>query len=435
MAPPAPPGRHVPFALQARKKITAFSKGLSIVLAAAAEPLMRYTTIYLALATALPVIKVTWLYGACQGMVIATPEFVIIGAFTIAEGAIKAGQKVWGVILLMICIALAAIMVATFVDIFIVSFNDLAIKLLNFSRCLAAVGFTVALGKLDKDEEEDAGPAQLQPAHPQLVQREELKAAVEHIKEELAQQVTEGLQNIRADVRSHVHVTEDMATGQMPQSLAGPGENTADRSARFERPLGERTLETGADTQEDRTLVPAEKKETLGPDKLELTLQFLREHPERATEEDIDAQLALLLGLKRPASARFWRLKAQELLTTAAAQEETSTNEQGAYSRLLTYVQHHQPTTQKAIAVHLSISERTVRRHLAAMRKSGQLPGAWIAESGQDTEEKAATDAAMSSHEKRSDAERIDAVSSLRNDRGEEDRTPDNNLPLLRVVK
>ena len=156
--------RKAPFALRARRRITGFSKGLSIVLAAGAEPLMRYTTIYLALATALPFIKLPWLYAACQGIVIATPEFVIIGAFNIAEDAIKTGQKVWGIILMIICIAMAGIMIATFVDIFIVQFSDLAINILNFARCLVAVGFTVVLGKLDKDDEEEQGQSAQSPA-------------------------------------------------------------------------------------------------------------------------------------------------------------------------------------------------------------------------------------------------------------------------------
>jgi len=51
------------------------------------------------------------------------------------------------------------------------------------------------------------------------------------------------------------------------------------------------------------------------PEKLEQTLQFLAEHPELVDnwESGADTQLAAYLGLNRPASARFWRLKAMEL--------------------------------------------------------------------------------------------------------------------------
>ena len=51
------------------------------------------------------------------------------------------------------------------------------------------------------------------------------------------------------------------------------------------------------------------------PEKLEQTLHFLAEHPELADHWDTgsDEALAASLGLKREASARFWRLKAMEL--------------------------------------------------------------------------------------------------------------------------
>ncbi len=152
-----------------------------------------------------------------------------------------------------------------------------------------------------------------------------------------------------------------------------------------------------------------------------MTIQFLRDHLGHANDENIDAQLAPVLGLKRPASAAFWRLKAIEMMNAADAQEAESRNEQGAYSRLLAYVQAHQPTTQKEIAATLNISERTVRRHLATMRKSGQLPATWMedrtADSGQEIDEKADNTADMSSHQHEHEA----------------DRTADNVLPFRAV--
>src|SRR5579885_928406 len=47
-------------------------------------------------------------------------------------------------------------------------------------------------------------------------------------------------------------------------------------------------------------------------DKLQITLQALKARPDTSDEE-----LAKLLSLKRPASARFWRLKATEILNAA----------------------------------------------------------------------------------------------------------------------
>jgi len=61
--------------------------------------------------------------------------------------------------------------------------------------------------------------------------------------------------------------------------------------------------------------------DTLLPEKLEQTLQFLAEHPHLVDHWELgaDAQLATYLGLKRGASARFWRLKAMEVWPTYSA--------------------------------------------------------------------------------------------------------------------
>jgi len=108
-----------------------------------------YSTVYLALATSIKAIYYPPVYSLTEGIVIAAPEFVLLGALSIAENAIQAGQKKWGYILLCICLALAGGMIATFVDIFLVKFTDDALKYLNFARCLVAVGFSIALGKLE----------------------------------------------------------------------------------------------------------------------------------------------------------------------------------------------------------------------------------------------------------------------------------------------
>jgi hypothetical protein len=51
-------------------------------------------------------------------------------------------------------------------------------------------------------------------------------------------------------------------------------------------------------------------------DKLELTIKAMEENSDITDEE-----LAVILSLTRPASARFWRLKADELLRMAAEQQ------------------------------------------------------------------------------------------------------------------
>jgi hypothetical protein len=152
--------RKTRWATIARRKISSFSKGLSEILAGAGEPLMRYAAIYLALATGVSVIKWMPLYNFAQGLVIATPEFVLLGALSVAEIACESDRdRKWGRLLYWICALLALIMIATFVDIFIYQFPDVAIKGLNFARCLVAVGFSVVLGKLEDDEQEQGAVA------------------------------------------------------------------------------------------------------------------------------------------------------------------------------------------------------------------------------------------------------------------------------------
>jgi hypothetical protein len=406
--------KQIPFSVRAGKRITKWSKALSIILAASAEPLMRYTTIYLALATALPVIKIAALYSACQGVVIAAPEFVIIGAFNIADEELKreGGQRTWGWILRGICLLMSLIMIATFVDIFIVSFDELALKLLNFARCLIAVGFTVTLGKLDRDEEEDEGTASAPAPAPS---QEALDQALTKLKDDL-------LQQIRVEVRSHVHVVEEADRTPKESNLLSSGDRTATPPAIGQE--SERTPESEEDNERATDRKAAAKVERTGEDKLELTLDFIRENPGRASSPDFDALLAAHLGQKRPASARFWRLKAQELLDAAS---EKGNNEQGAFARVLAYVQMHEPTTQKAVAASLSITERTVRRHFAALRKSGQLPFAWTCsdeDSGQSSEQDSTTPAV---------GQRTPESGQLE-ERTEDNETQDSNASLDNVV-
>jgi hypothetical protein len=249
-----------------RKHITAVSKGVSEILAALSEPFMRYSTIYLALATSIPVVKWMPLYTLCQGIVIAAPEFVLLGALSIAEQACKGSQKTWGVLLYMVSILLACIMIATFVDIFIVTFSPLAVQCLNFARCLVAVGFSVVLGKLEKGDDEDAGT---------------------------------GSPSMASVSPTAPSSTPPTVPAPVPPSKPAPVSIMASEVASI-----------GANGEKQ--------------DKLTLALDFLRIHPERANAPDADTQLAEILGLKRPASARFWRLKAMEMIEAETIQRKTS---------------------------------------------------------------------------------------------------------------
>jgi hypothetical protein len=81
-----------------------------------------------------------------------------------------------------------------------------------------------------------------------------------------------------------------------------------------ERPITGQIVAIGQDTQPDQPGV-APVTGTLSvdgnPDKLQMTIESLRANPDIT-----DEALAERLSLKRPASARFWRLKAIEILNT-----------------------------------------------------------------------------------------------------------------------
>lgn len=213
--------------------ITDKSKGVNELLAALGEPLMRYATIYLALATGIPYIKFAPAYTACQGIVISVPEFVILGALGVAEGACKEEHnKKWGIALYGICALLALIMVATFVDIFIYQFPDIAVKSLNFARCIVAVGFSITLGKLDQDTtsgDQAAQPAQAQPPAPPAIDltpihqaMETLTTQVEQLADTQEQRATEHT-TLAGEVKSlqaNIHLSLHQQITESYESLA-----------------------------------------------------------------------------------------------------------------------------------------------------------------------------------------------------------------------
>jgi len=69
--------------------------------------------------------------------------------------------------------------------------------------------------------------------------------------------------------------------------------------------------------------IPETPRPTRETDTLDLTCQFLREHPEYAdSSQEAEQALATYLGLAQPASARFWKIKALEILQAEAAHQD-----------------------------------------------------------------------------------------------------------------
>jgi hypothetical protein len=180
--------------------ITTAFKGVAELLTRIAEPIMRYATVYLAIATALPALRYEPLYYVAMIIVIASPEFILVGALSIAEAGFKQGRKGWSVALFVVCGLLAIIMTATFMEVFkILIFNDYAHHILNFSRCMIAAGFSIVLPKLD-----GVSPANVQSIGSNLVQIEQQVNALSDQMNLLIGQVQQMFNVQRQEVQSLV---------------------------------------------------------------------------------------------------------------------------------------------------------------------------------------------------------------------------------------
>ena len=123
---------------------------------------------------------------------------------------------------------------------------------------------------------------------------------------------------LRRALASGVRLTPaPSATTQHPTSELAP--ETMDEKNEENRPitghfvtLENSTGELTADTSRNGTTTGSINDKNANPDKLQMTIEALKANPNMT-----DEALAELLSLKRPASARFWRLKAIEILSTS----------------------------------------------------------------------------------------------------------------------
>jgi hypothetical protein len=118
------------------------------------------------------------------------------------------------------------------------------------------------------------------------------------------------------------------------------------------------------------------------PEQLERTLQFLAEHPALVDSwvEGSDEQLAAYLGLRREASARFWRLKALELWPAYHTSESTT------HAGLQTSVNDGVNTGKAAGAYRdEALEENTSRRNHETASRTGEGATANEGENQDDT--------------------------------------------------
>lgn len=326
-------------------------------------------------------------------------------------------------------------------------------EILLWVRCAAGIVFCYLCHM--NDEEEDG--EEITP-HQHRTQMEELTANFSKQLQEMTQAFNQKADNLTKSLEEITQLKADIARLQTVSVSASTSNVTAQKAdtkaanvpnQKRTRPLAEQSEKADSDRNESgqhpeskaaMSTPPkaAKEQETdeTKEDKLELTVQFLRNHPERVKDANFEAQLAAHLGLKRPASARFWYIKASDLLKRereqAAANNQASGNGESSFARVLAFVQSHEPTTQKEMAATLNISERTIRRHFTVIRDSGQLPVAWCrsedAESGQSPEAQADTDRFESGQSSEAQA----AMSAISTD-NEADIEAENIIPFRQV--
>ena len=123
----------------------------------------------------------------------------------------------------------------------------------------------------------------------------------------------------RFNPASLLSVTNSMRTASV--DTAGAMQSESEETGESNRAITGQVVAIGREAQDNRdapVVTPINGQHPLtpldsSPDKLQMTIEALRANP-RITDEE----LAEFLALKRPASARFWRLKALEILNVPA---------------------------------------------------------------------------------------------------------------------
>ncbi len=157
---------------------------------------------------------------------------------------------------------------------------------------------------------------------------EEKKGQVEqfHALGELARQTQLPIASLRRALTSGTRLTTTVPTGEMqrtPEEVARETVARDDDKAGLNRPITGKfvTLEANNERSSNQQTNPGvvSVMPDLNQDKLQMTIEALRAKPDMT-----DEALAEFLSLKRPASARFWRLKAIEILNMPEKPSTTS---------------------------------------------------------------------------------------------------------------
>lgn len=163
-----------------------------------AEPLMTLSTVYVIIEAGVPAVSVTWLHFLAVAIMISAPEIILPGGFILA-GEIRAqgNRRAW--MLYSMCWLFVILTSATLADLFIWHFTGGAFAALMWSRCAAAVGYSILFRVITYRREREVLP-------------------VADVQANITEHFTEHIQRLESLTRQHMTEIEQSVTRQM-QSL------------------------------------------------------------------------------------------------------------------------------------------------------------------------------------------------------------------------
>jgi hypothetical protein len=324
--------RHFWRELRTLKFITRFFTWLFLLASRLAEPLMSISAIYIIIEAGIPGASIPIVHNLAVGVMIAAPEIILPGAFILA-GQASAQQDKKAIILHAVCWLFVVLTAITLMDLFIWHWQGVPLQLLMWGRCVVGIGYSILLRVLTHKDEDEEDEEQQSPPTPIIDYQE------------LARNIAPHLPPPSAPTLDYQQIACILAP-----MLAKMVQEQVTTTATHEIADSKQDSKT---VRQDESIICQDADNVSGKQK---------------SQEDVTASDS---GQKGPRTA-----------DTQSGQD--------TFNRLQIYIEQHSPTTQKEVAATLGISERTVRRHLTAMKKSGQLPASWRdADGGQDNDDDA----------------------------------------------
>lgn len=195
--------------------VTAAFTWLFRLMSRVAEPLMTLATIYVIVEAGVPSVSIAWLHFLAVALMISAPEIILPGGFILAGEIKNQGNRHYKLLYTM-CWIFVVLTSATLADLFIWHFSGATLAALMWSRCAAAVGYSVLFRVITYKREREVMPIAEVAS---MVQGLEERHA-QHTRE-LTNQFTLQLKMIQSETLNQVRdmvqsqVTEPMQTVQL----------------------------------------------------------------------------------------------------------------------------------------------------------------------------------------------------------------------------